>query len=142
MPEAVVIDSEDTLLSLTAARAFVFRLHGGELALNFPAAAETRQYWQRRLNRSYSDCGCGVGAMVTLGSIAAYLAFLAMHTQTGSSAPHIKVLVGFGIAAVSAVAGKFLGLFLACKKFRAEVDAFLRDLRQSNIALDSSREQG
>jgi hypothetical protein len=74
---------------------------------------EELEKWQVSLNRHLSACGCAEGALLLSISLGAYIAFLLLHHPTIAGTGWHKLVVGFAIGMVAAVAGKSLGLFRA-----------------------------
>lgn len=89
----------------------------GRLALPGSMQSESRERWERELNRHYYACGCDTGAK---GVVLFTLATLARHAWQWhyghSPALGRAVLVTFLAAIAGGLVGKFIGLAIAGRK--------------------------
>jgi hypothetical protein len=72
--------------------------------------------WKRKLERHRADCGCQVGALVTLLLVATWIAFSYLMPAAGHTWPD-ALIRGTIVVSVSALIGKLLGLIIARIRF-------------------------
>mgnify|MGYP000480487846 CR=1 FL=1 len=95
---------------------------GDPIRLQLPElSVHEAEGWQGTLNSFRSACGCETGRMVMATFILAYLIYLLLRPPVVANA-WLDFGVGFGLACVGAVVGKFIGLLLARKRLRQAVD--------------------
>ena len=74
------------------------------------------QILQRRLDALKSECGCRLGAVAVLLSMAAYVCYL-FSIPAGMYSGRHRAVVGISVFFASAVVGKAFGILLAKYKF-------------------------
>lgn len=121
----IVVENEEALLRLARPKAFLLRMPGSRLVLGFLAGSPDRPAWEARLNRFYEDCGCGIGAFVTLVSLSGYLTTLGVLGKRWEVRPGAKAWIGVLIFACSAALGKAIGLLVSRARFKRELGRFV-----------------
>ncbi len=74
--------------------------------------------WQMKLNSYINECGCSMGAKFMQGSVALYLVIILVWPDIIVMSILNKLLVGFGVLILGAIAGKIIGLSMARIMFK------------------------
>ena len=97
------------------------KLMQGELKLNFAElSAEETKYWNNRLNRYYSSCGCPQGATAIILTMICFISYL-FFRHSGFYITWLTCVQALGLFIISGAIGKIIGLELGKKKFRKNI---------------------
>jgi hypothetical protein len=136
------VDNEDALAKLANARRWPITKPGHRLALTLPQEPALRAWWEARLNRAYSDCGCGAGAIVALVSTVLFVAAVRLGLLLERQPTSTHVWASCAVFVGSAILGKAAGRFRAQQEFRRVVSEFRNALSRAADAMTSPRHTG
>jgi hypothetical protein len=99
------------------------------LAMN--ASPQELAIWKHKLDALKSDCGCRVGTLVLLPSMALY-SYFCLYAHPESYTLRYKVVSGFIVFFASAAIGKLLGILLARCRYRLLQKKYLAHTTPTN----------
>lgn len=110
----------DSLLDGSDREGFVFRFH--------VLSESENSYWQERMRRNHSACGCGTGGMFAAISTLVFALFIGYASISGGIA--LSMVVG-GLVSIIAMAaiGKTVGKKMALRSLRRDVFALKSKLQ-------------
>ncbi|MCP4582037.1 MAG: hypothetical protein GY839_10490 [candidate division Zixibacteria bacterium] len=89
--------------------------------------SQNRAYYERRLSKNYSDCGCSWGAAIALIFLVVYSGIIISEVWFPFSWG--LILVGLLSTVLSAALGKTMGLALAKTRLRRTINHIKKELR-------------